>query len=290
MKAIAQRTARNAFTHRIDIRQHQLTADEPSRARRRRRRPQPAGAAGRSAGVVHRCHHGDVRQAQGVGRRPGGGPVRVLARRPRLPHELQADRAGCPATAPRSRSTNCASSRPSARSTGRSTARSASTSGSSWSSPRPPPERAPQSTTSTPAARSSSTARSPSPGWTSTARVAPRWTVTSRPAPARIERRRLHAVVEREPGDVDGVGLMLAQQPLELGALEPRVALPVARLTFVEDRVDETSIDPVMQLRPRRTGHAVHRPRPALVGERAVVGRMPVTRGHDERRLRRPAG
>src|SRR5437660_9004266 len=29
MKAIARRAARNAFTHRIDIRQHQLTADEP---------------------------------------------------------------------------------------------------------------------------------------------------------------------------------------------------------------------------------------------------------------------
>jgi putative redox protein len=30
MKAIARRNARNAFTHRIDIRHHQLTADEPS--------------------------------------------------------------------------------------------------------------------------------------------------------------------------------------------------------------------------------------------------------------------
>jgi putative redox protein len=30
MKAIAHRTARNAFTHRIDIRQHQLTSDEPA--------------------------------------------------------------------------------------------------------------------------------------------------------------------------------------------------------------------------------------------------------------------
>jgi putative redox protein len=30
MKATARRTARTAFTHRIDIRQHQLTADEPS--------------------------------------------------------------------------------------------------------------------------------------------------------------------------------------------------------------------------------------------------------------------
>jgi putative redox protein len=30
MKATAHRTARTAFTHRVDIRQHQLTADEPS--------------------------------------------------------------------------------------------------------------------------------------------------------------------------------------------------------------------------------------------------------------------
>jgi len=30
MKAIARRTARTAFTHRIDVRKHQLTADEPA--------------------------------------------------------------------------------------------------------------------------------------------------------------------------------------------------------------------------------------------------------------------
>ena len=30
MKATARRTARTAFTHRIDIRQHQLLADEPT--------------------------------------------------------------------------------------------------------------------------------------------------------------------------------------------------------------------------------------------------------------------
>ena len=30
MKAIARRTARNSFTHRIDIRGHQLVADEPT--------------------------------------------------------------------------------------------------------------------------------------------------------------------------------------------------------------------------------------------------------------------
>src|SRR5947209_6882026 len=30
MKATAHRAARTAFTHRIDVRQHQLTADEPN--------------------------------------------------------------------------------------------------------------------------------------------------------------------------------------------------------------------------------------------------------------------
>src|SRR6516162_8238655 len=30
MKAIARRTTRTAFTHRIDVRQHRLTADEPT--------------------------------------------------------------------------------------------------------------------------------------------------------------------------------------------------------------------------------------------------------------------
>src|SRR5690242_12214337 len=30
MKAIAHRTARTAFSHRIDVRQHQLVADEPT--------------------------------------------------------------------------------------------------------------------------------------------------------------------------------------------------------------------------------------------------------------------
>jgi putative redox protein len=30
MKATAHRTARTAFTHRVDVRQHQLTADEPA--------------------------------------------------------------------------------------------------------------------------------------------------------------------------------------------------------------------------------------------------------------------
>ena len=30
MKAIARRTARTAFSHRIDVRHHQLTADEPT--------------------------------------------------------------------------------------------------------------------------------------------------------------------------------------------------------------------------------------------------------------------
>ena len=89
----------------------------------------------------------------------------------------------------------------------------------------------------TPAARSSSTARRRRP-----ARPRPR---ASRPVHDHVEARalgvqrgRLDAVVEREPGDVHGVHTVFAQQALELGALEPRVALEVARLALVDDRVD----------------------------------------------------
>ena len=56
----------------------------------------------------------------------------------------------------------------------------------------------------------SSTARSPSPGATSTARVAPRCTTTSNPGRLRVQRGRANAVIEREPGDVDRVDPMRA--------------------------------------------------------------------------------
>ena len=92
----------------------------------------------------------------------------------------------------------------------------------------------------------------------------------------------LDAVVEREPGNVDGVDVPLAQQPLELGALEPRVPLAVGNLALVEDHVDPVGVDPGMKLRPGRVTHAVDRPRTALRHKRAVVGRVPVARGDHE--------
>ena len=42
------------------------------------------------------------------------------------------------------------------------------------------------------------------------------------------------------------------------------------------------AVERAVQLGARRAGDAVHRPRPALLGERAVVGRMPVARRDDE--------
>ena len=48
--------------------------------RRRRQRAEPAGAAGRVAGLLHGDHDGDVRQAQALGRRRAAGRRRVHAR------------------------------------------------------------------------------------------------------------------------------------------------------------------------------------------------------------------
>ena len=87
-----------------------------------------------------------------------------------------------------------------------------------------------------------------------------------------VQRGRLDAVVQRQAGDVHGVHVAFAQQALELGALEPRVALEVGRLALVDDRVDLTRVDAGVQRRTRGVLYAVHRPRAAAVGKRAVVG------------------
>ncbi len=114
--------------------------------------------------------------------------------------------------------------------------------------------------TITPAARSVSTARSPSPGSTSTARVASRWTTTSKPARLASSAVCEHAVVEREAADVDLVDAALAQDVRQAGAGEPRVALVVRRLALVDDQVDRIAVESRVQLRARLpatqwTGH-----------------------------------
>ena len=68
---------------------------------------EPAGAARREPGLLHGDHDGDVRQAQGLGHRTGRGPVRVHARRARLPDAGSSSCCGSRAAAARSRSSDC---------------------------------------------------------------------------------------------------------------------------------------------------------------------------------------
>jgi 8-oxo-dGTP pyrophosphatase MutT (NUDIX family) len=62
-----------------------------------------------------------------------------------------------------------------------------------------------------------------------------------------VERSRLHAVVQREPRDVNGIHVSLAQQPLEIGFLKSRVALQVGRSSLVDDHVDLVGVHPRVQ-------------------------------------------
>src|SRR5437764_1370763 len=71
----------------------------------------------------------------------------------------------------------------------------------------------------------------------------------------------------------------LAQERLQPGGLKARVALGLRIGALVDDDVDAVARHRVVQLGARRPGHAVRRPRPAVLGERAMIGRVPVARG-----------
>ena len=58
------------------------------------------------------------------------------------------------------------------------------------------------------------------------------------PGATRVERGLFYAVIERQPGDVDGVDPLVAQQPLEVGVLEARVPLVVGLAPRVDNGVD----------------------------------------------------
>jgi 8-oxo-dGTP pyrophosphatase MutT (NUDIX family) len=100
-----------------------------------------------------------------------------------------------------------------------------------------------------------------------------------------VERRRLDAVIERETADVHRVDVMRAQQLLEVGVLEPGIALGIPGPARIDDVGDPIAIERVVQRGARRVPDAVHRPGPALLGERRMVRRVPVTRGDDVARL-----
>ncbi len=100
-----------------------------------------------------------------------------------------------------------------------------------------------------------------------------------------VERRRLHAVVECEATDVHRVDVMRTQQLLEVGVLEPGVALGVPRAAGVDDVGDPVTVKRGVQLGAGGVADAVHRPGPALLRKRSVIRRVPVARGDDIARL-----
>ncbi len=99
--------------------------------------------------------------------------------------------------------------------------------------------------------------------------------------PMGIECGRLHAVVKREPADMDGVDVMVAQQPLERRVLKAGITLGVTRAPGIDDVRDPGGVEPGMKPGARRVPDTVHGPRAALGGERRMIRRMPVARGDD---------
>ena len=75
MKATADAIARERIHHRVEVRDHQLTVDEPPEHGGDDDGPSPQELLAAQPRVVHRGDDGDVRQAQGLGHRTGRGPV-----------------------------------------------------------------------------------------------------------------------------------------------------------------------------------------------------------------------
>src|SRR5665213_716886 len=102
------------------------------------------------------------------------------------------------------------------------------------------------------------------------------------PEPDRIERRVLHAVVQREACDVQATDPAGAQKRFERGVLEGGVPVERRRLSLVDNLIDRAAFELWMELSPRRATHAVDGPRTSLRHERPVLGWMPVTGRDDE--------
>ena len=88
----------------------------------------------------------------------------------------------------------------------------------------------------------------------------------------RVERGGAHAVVGGEAGHHHVGDAALAQAVGEVGAVEVGVLLAVGVASLVLDDVEAHAGDRRVQLGAGRAGHAVRRPRAALLAERDVVG------------------
>ena len=91
MKAIARRTARTAFTHRIDVRQHRLVADEPTEHGGDDDGPSPQELLAASLASCTAVTMEMYAKRKGWDIGPDRGPVRVHPGRARLHDQLQAD-------------------------------------------------------------------------------------------------------------------------------------------------------------------------------------------------------
>ena len=100
-----------------------------------------------------------------------------------------------------------------------------------------------------------------------------------------VERRGLHAVIERQPGHVDTVHPLVTKQALELGVLKARVSLVLRLAPGIDDGIDGAGVKPGVQLGSARVPHAVDRPWPALLLKGGMVGGVPVPGGDHERDL-----
>src|SRR5207248_1455745 len=101
----------------------------------------------------------------------------------------------------------------------------------------------------------------------------------------RVETGVLDAVVGSKATEHDLLDAAVAQDPLEVAALEPRVPLGVAIPSHVDHDVDRPAVERRMKLRARTAGHAMSWPRPSLFVEGPVVRRMPVAGGDHQTEL-----
>src|SRR5207237_8904850 len=98
-------------------------------------------------------------------------------------------------------------------------------------------------------------------------------------ATARVEDGVLDAVVGGEPSDVQAVDAAVAQQLCQLGVLERRIALTPPVPTLVDQDVQLVAVEACVQLRARRSLHAMNRP--GILEGRVVRG-VPVARRQNE--------
>jgi hypothetical protein len=99
---------------------------------------------------------------------------------------------------------------------------------------------------------------------------------------ARVERRVLDAVVERQAGDVNAPDPPFAKQGLEGGPLEARIALQVQVLAGIHNRIDTPTVERGVKLSARCPLDAMDRPRATLCLEGVVVRWVPIARGQHE--------